>query len=139
MASDDHDSDEMTGMRLSPIDLAKRGAWPHRLSRRQVRAGGAAIALPAREAFASPTPAASGPRNFVAVGTFLGWHQNAFLPETAGRDYDLPPPLTPIADFRNGFTVFYGLDHRAPNGHDASNNFFCGMNPGSWLIVVDRG
>jgi hypothetical protein len=122
-------------MRLSPIDLARREASPHRLSRRQVlRAGGVAIALPALEALASPTPASSGPRNFVAIGTYLGWHQNGFLPKTPGRDYALPPTLTPLADFRDGFTVFSGLDHRAPNGHDAWNNFLCGMNPGSWSL-----
>lgn len=122
-------------MRSSPSDPAQREASPHRLSRRQVlRASGAVIALPALEAFASPTPASSGPRNFVAIGTYLGWHQNAFLPKTVGRNYDLPPTLTPLADFRDGFTVFSGLDHRAPNGHAAWNNFLCGMNPGSWSL-----
>ena len=122
-------------MRSSPLEASQHQASPHRLSRRQVlRAGGAVIALPALEAFASPTPASSGPRNFVAIGTYLGWHQHAFLPKTAGRDYDLPPTLTPLADFRDGFTVFSGLDHRAPNGHAAWNNFLCGMNPGSWSL-----
>ena len=105
------------------------------LSRRQVlRAGGVAIALPALEAFAAPTPAPSGPKNFVAIGTYLGWHQNAFLPKTPGRDFDLPPTLVPLTDFRDQFTVFSGLDHRAPNGHAAWNNFLCGANPGSWSL-----
>lgn len=102
--------------------------------RRFLRAGGAVIALPALEAFAAPGKPPVGPRNFVAVGTYLGWHQNAFFPKEAGRDYELPPTLAPLADFRDSFTVFSGLDHRAPNGHAAWNNFLCGMNPGSWSL-----
>jgi hypothetical protein len=102
--------------------------------RRFLRAGGAVIALPALEAFGGLAKPAAGPRNFVAVGTYLGWHQNAFFPKQAGRDYELPPTLTPLADVRDSFTVFSGLDHRAPNGHNAWNNFLCGMTPGSWSL-----
>jgi hypothetical protein len=102
--------------------------------RRFLRAGGAVIALPALEAFGGTAKPAAGPRNFVAVGTYLGWHQNAFFPKQAGRDYELPPTLTPLADVRDSFTVFSGLDHRAPNGHNAWNNFLCGMTPGSWSL-----
>ena len=108
-----------------------------RLNRRHfLRAGTTVIALPALEAFGNPTPAAAaaGPRNLVAVGTYLGWHQPAFIPKQAGRDYDLPPTLAPLADLRESFTVFSGLDHRAPNGHAAWSNFLCGMNPGSWSL-----
>jgi hypothetical protein len=116
--------------RLTHNDLGSQ-----RLSRRHVlRAGTVAIALPTLEAFATPVPASASPKNFVAVGTYLGWHQNAFLPKTPGRDYALPPTLTPLADFRDQFTVFSGLDHRAPNGHDAWNNFLCGANPGAWSL-----
>lgn len=106
-----------------------------RLGRRQfLRAGATAIALPALEAFSAPAVAAKGARNFVAIGTYLGWHQNAFFPKQAGRDYELSPTLAPLADLRDQFTVFSGLDHRAPNGHNAWNNFLCGMNPGSWSL-----
>ncbi|MEX0670397.1 MAG: DUF1552 domain-containing protein [Pirellulales bacterium] len=108
-----------------------------RLGRRQfLRAGATVIALPALEAFGE-IPAANapaGPRNFVAVGTYLGWHQAAFIPKQPGRDYDLPPTLAPLGDLRDTFTVFSGLDHRAPNGHNAWSNFLCGMNPGSWSL-----
>jgi hypothetical protein len=106
-----------------------------RLGRRQfLRAGATVIALPALEAFGTPTVPAKGARNFVAVGTYLGWHQNAFFPKQAGRDYELSPTIAPLADLRDQFTVFSGLDHRAPNGHNAWNNFLCGMNPGSWSL-----
>ena len=106
-----------------------------RFGRRQfLRAGATTIALPALEAFAGPVSPPACARNFVAIGTYLGWHQPAFIPKQAGRDYDLPPTLAPLADMRNQFTVFSGLDHRAPNGHNAWNNFLCGMNPGSWSL-----
>jgi len=118
-----------------PPNLSRAHQSPDRLSRRVfLRAGATVIALPALEAFGSAVPPANGPRNFVAVGTYLGWHQKAFFPTQAGRDYELSPTLNPLADLRDHFTVFSGLDHRAPNGHNAWSNFLCGMNPGSWSL-----
>jgi hypothetical protein len=106
------------------------------LPRRQVlRAGIATLALPALEAFGvTAAPASPNPRNFIAVGTYLGWHQPAFLPVQSGADYVLPPTLTPLAALRDQFTVFSGLDHRAANGHDSWSNFLCGTQPGSWSL-----
>jgi hypothetical protein len=96
------------------------------VDRRQfLRSAGVAVALPSLEAFAAP-PEVDAPRNFVAVGTYLGWHQNAFFPKQAGKGYDLPPTLAPLADYRDDFTVFSGLDHRALNGHGNWSNFLCG-------------
>jgi len=106
-----------------------------RLGRRQfLRAGATVVALPVLEAFGASAVATQGPRNFVAIGTYLGWHQNAFFPKQVGHDYELSPTLTPLAGLRDQFTVFSGLDHRAPNGHNAWSNFLCGMNPGSWSL-----
>jgi hypothetical protein len=106
-----------------------------RFGRRQfLRAGATVIALPALEAFAGPATRPAAAHNFIAIGTYLGWHQNAFFPKQAGRDYELSPTLAPLADIRDQFTVFSGLDHRAPNGHNAWSNFLCGMNPGSWSL-----
>ena len=98
-----------------------------KLNRRNfLRAAGMAVALPSLEAFSAPAAATVGPRNFVAVGTFLGWHQNAFFPKQMGKNYELPPTLSPLAEYRNDFTVFSGLDHRAGNGHGKWSNFLCG-------------
>ncbi len=106
-----------------------------RFSRRHfLRAGATVIALPALEAFGAPAAVTHGPRNFVAIGTYLGWHQKAFFPKQAGRDYELSSTLSPLAGLRDQFTVFSGLDHRAPNGHNAWSNFLCGMNPGTWSL-----
>lgn len=95
------------------------------LNRRHFLKGAAALfALPTLEAFGAP--AAGGPRNFVAIGTYLGWHQNAFYPKQAGKDYEMPATLAPLSGHRDDFTIFSGLDHRAPNGHGAWSNFMCG-------------
>lgn len=99
-----------------------------------LRSALATIALPSLEAFAAPIAAASRPKNFIGVGTYLGWHQNAFLPKAVGRDYQMPTTLEPLRDQREDFTIFSGLDHRAPNGHDAWSNFLCGTTPGSYSL-----
>lgn len=96
-----------------------------------LRSGAAALALPAMEALSGPDPAPDGPRNFVAIGTYLGWHQNAFYPKQTGGGYEMPATLMPISGFRDDFTIFSGLDHRAPNGHGAWSNFLCGKAPKS--------
>ena len=119
-------------MRIPP----RVAGFEQRLPRRRLLATGvASLALPRLEALCEPVPTAPArPKNFVAVGTYLGWHQPAFLPQEAGPDFALPPTLTPLADLRDRFTVFSGLDHRAANGHDAWSNFLCGSQPGSWSL-----
>lgn len=103
----------------------------------------ATIALPSLEAFASEKPGRDKPeaRNFVAIGAYLGWHQNSFFPKETGDAYAMPQTLEPIAAYRDRFTVFSGLDHRAPNGHDAWINFLSGKSPGSYSLdqqIADR-
>ena len=107
------------------------------LSRRLfLRSTVATIALPSLEAFAAEgeTGESRSARNFVAIGAYLGWHQKAFFPETAGPDYVTPQTLRPIEGYRDQFTVFSGLDHRAPNGHAAWINFLSGKAPGTYSL-----
>ncbi|MDG1891182.1 MAG: DUF1552 domain-containing protein [Verrucomicrobiota bacterium] len=105
--------------------------------RRFLKAAGVTLALPALESLAAPAsgalPAAKA-RNVVCVGTYLGFHQPAFFPEQAGRDYKLSPLLKPLEQHRSQFTVFSGLDHQAPNGHGAWNNFLCGQAPSTYSL-----
>lgn len=103
------------------------------------------IALPSLESIAAPlTKAAAttkGAKNLVSIGAYLGWHQNAFFPKEVGKGYTLPPTLAPLADHQDDFTVFSGLDHRAPNGHGAWSNFLCGNTPKAYSmdqIVADQ-
>ncbi len=109
----------------------------HTVDRRHfLRSGAATLALPALEAFSAhgASTVAAGAKNFVAIGTYLGWHQNAFFPEQAGHNYEMPATLSPIAGLRDEFTIFSGLDHRAPNGHGAWSNFLCGQSPKSYSL-----
>ena len=98
----------------------------------------AALAYRQLRSFSAPaTPtAAAGAKNLVAIGTYLGWHQNSFFPKQAGRDYEMPETLSPIAGLRDEFTVFSGLDHRAPNGINSLlwSNFLCGQSPKSYSL-----
>ena len=111
---------------------------PHFTRRRFLRSATALIALPALEAFggarATAATVANGPKNFVAIGSYLGWHQPAFFPRTLGSGYVMPDSLTPLEPHREQFTIFSGLDHRAPNGHKGWSNFLCGNSPGSYSL-----
>ena len=118
--------------------------------RRHFLQGAAAlIALPALDALADKRAAddlggakqSEGPRNFVAIGSYLGWHQNGFYPKSVGQSYEISPTLTPMADYRDDFTVFSGLDHRAGNGHNNWSNFLCGNQAGAYSfdqLVADH-
>lgn len=105
-------------------------------TRRQfLKAAGVSIALPALETFAASAPAsAAKAKSIVCIGTYLGFYQKAFFPEQAGKDYEAPTLLKPIEEHRQDFTVFSGLDHQAPNGHGAWNNFLCGKSPGTYSL-----
>lgn len=118
-----------------------RHSQPPSLNRRQfLRSASALIALPALEALGGAATAraasanADGPKNFVAIGSYLGWHQPAFFPKATGKDYAMPDTLKPLEAHRDNFTVFSGLDHRAANGHKAWSNFLCGNAPGSYSL-----
>ncbi len=99
-----------------------------------LRSALAVLALPPLEALTALEPVPSGPRNFVAIGTYLGWHQNAFFPKQTGKGYAMPETLSPLEAYRDQFTVFSGLDHRAPNGHAAWSNFLSGVTPNTYSL-----
>jgi len=100
------------------------------------------LALPALESLgAVPGAGSAKARRLVCIGTYLGFHQPAFFPKDTGRDYTASTLLEPLASHRDDYTVFSGLDHRAPNGHGAWNNFLCGQIPDSYSLdqqVADR-
>ncbi|MEY5011729.1 MAG: hypothetical protein RLZZ253_2868 [Verrucomicrobiota bacterium] len=113
-----------------------RNPSPHapNIGRRQFLRGAlAALALPPLETWSADS-APTGARNFVAVGTYLGWHQNAFFPKQTGAGYAMPETLSPLEPHRDAFTVFSGLDHRAANGHAAWSNYLSGVTPNSYSL-----
>ncbi len=102
--------------------------------RKFLSAAGVSVTLPALESFAASAPKPTGPRNFVAIGTYLGWHQNAFYPKETGKAYATPETLKPLEPHKDDFTIFSGLDHRAPNGHGNWANFLCGQAPKQYSV-----
>ena len=103
--------------------------------RKFLRGIGVALALPWMETFAAKgSKKATRARNFIAVGTYLGWHQPSFIPKKVGKLSELSKTLKPLNAFKDHMSVFSGLDHRAPNGHKATSNFLCGQSPGSYSL-----
>ncbi|MEM7014074.1 MAG: DUF1552 domain-containing protein, partial [Verrucomicrobiota bacterium] len=58
------------------------------------------------------------------------------LPKNAGADYEMPPVLKPAERHRTEFSVFTGLDHRAPNGHANWKNYLTGT--GARAVSLDQ-
>jgi len=107
----------------------------HTVNRRHfLRTGVATMALPTLEAFSAPNSEPAKPRNFISVGTWLGWHQKAFFPKEIGANYEISETLKPLDELRDAFTIFSGLDHRAPNGHGSWSNFLCGSKPETYSL-----
>ncbi|MDE0863020.1 MAG: DUF1552 domain-containing protein [Rubripirellula sp.] len=94
----------------------------------------ATIGLPSLESFAENQKSIAKPKTFVAVGSFFGWYRKEFYPKEIGKNYTIPKIIAPIADHRNDFTIFSGLDHRAKNGHVGWVNFLCGKNLGDYSL-----
>jgi len=101
------------------------------LSRRTLlRGAGAAMGLPLLEAMipGKASAAAAAPRR---VGFFYipnGVVQNAFHPTAAGRGFELPPTLAPLAGLRDQISLFTGLDREFRGGTGVHAQAAC-----SWL------
>ena len=103
-----------------------------------LRGAGATIALPPLESFGSGSllsntaPSVdSGISNapvkrLVTIGTYLGFHTPSWFPKETGTGYKISNVLKPLEDMRSEFSLFSGLDHRAPNGHKNWSNFLTG-------------
>ena len=109
--------------------------------RRFLRATGVSLALPMLESLApraANAEIATGAkaRRLVCVGTYLGYYTPALFPSEAGPDYAMTPLLKPLEGLRREFTVFSGMDHRAPNGHNFWNNFLTGT--GTPSVSLDQ-
>ena len=98
------------------------------LSRRRFLRGiGVTLGLPALDCM---TPAlaraasAEAPMRMLVVVNNLGALPKGFFPTAAGRNYELSPYLSTLADYRNGFTVFSGLSHPGVTGGHSADNCF---------------
>jgi hypothetical protein len=106
----------------------------HPMNRRPVLKGaGVALALPMFESMLplgyAATQSAKPVKRMVCLSNNYGVYQNAFFPEKAGRDYELPPTLKPLERHREDFTVFSNLDHGLTGGHACVPTFLNGIRP----------
>jgi len=106
-----------------------------------LRSAGVTLALPLLESLrqrvpgtglavgagAGPAVGAARPVRMVCIGNALGFYPPAFFPRNAGRDYDVPHLLEPLAPHRRDFTLFSGLDHGVRGGHFTVQSFLSGV------------
>ena len=70
--------------------------------------------------FAQEKSTQTSPRRMLIIANNLGVLPKYFFPQTAGRDYELSPYLSALAEFRSDFTVFSGVSHPGvTGGHSA--------------------
>ncbi|HRH98974.1 MAG TPA: DUF1552 domain-containing protein, partial [Prosthecobacter sp.] len=95
--------------------------------RRFLRGAGVTLALPLLECltpvFARGAKALT-PKRMLLISNNLGVLPKPFFPQGTGRDYELSPYLSALADFRSDFTVFSGLSHPDVNGGHSTENCF---------------
>lgn len=107
---------------MSPAPL------PGRVSRRALlRGAGATLVLPWLEAWpraAAASTATALPMRAIFISNNLGILPKPFFPHTAGRDYELSPYLSRLAEHRADFTVISGLSHPGVRGGHSTENCF---------------
>lgn len=98
-----------------------------------LRGAGVALALPALESIGNAAASMAARRRMVAIDVGLGLHAANFVPEQAGRDYELTPYLQLIADLRDQFTVISGTSHPEVGGghHSYKSYLTCAPHPNS--------
>lgn len=92
-----------------------------------LRSAGVALALPWLESMLPSDASAAEaqmPRRMLLISNNLGVLPKPFFPATAGRDYELSPYLSALAEFREDFTVFSGLSHPGVVGGHSTENCF---------------
>ena len=98
-----------------------------------LRATGVALGLPFLESAAGAVPASANRRRIVAIDVGLGLHAPNIIPQQAGREYELPPYLKLLADYRKHFTVISGVSHpEVGGGHSSYKSYLtCAPHPNS--------
>jgi hypothetical protein len=88
-----------------------------------LRAAGVTLALPMLDCM-SPVfaQASTPPRRMLIISNNLGVLPKFFFPQGAGKNYELSPYLSALADLRSDFTVFSGLSHPGVSGGHSADN-----------------
>lgn len=96
--------------------------------RRFLRGMGVTLGLPLLECL-RPAGAAGAaetmpPKRMLIMANNIGVLPKLFFPSAPGRDYELSPYLSALADFRKDFTVFSGMSHPGVTGGHSTDNCF---------------
>lgn len=96
------------------------------LARRALlRGAGVTLGLPLLECMTPAFAAAPAPpMRMLLIANNLGVLPKYFFPSGEGRDYQLSPYLSELADCRHEFTVFSGLSHPGVSGGHSTDNCF---------------
>ena len=78
------------------------------------------------------------PMRMVCIGNSFGFYPAAFWPKNAGRGYDLPCLLEPLAPHLDHLTLLSGLDHGQKGGHWAINCYLSGVPVADAKWMPDR-
>lgn len=96
-----------------------------------LRGAGITLTLPWLESLGGIANAAEPgqePRRLLLVCLPLGIYRDSFIPKQSGAGYELTEYLTPLAEFRDRFTVISGLEHPGVSGgHAAQPRIFTGQ------------
>lgn len=95
--------------------------------RRFLHSAGVTFALPLLECLKPVFGRAAQvkpPQRLLIISNNLGFLPKPFFPKTAGRDYELSPTLSELAEVKNEFTLFSGLSHPDVNGGHSAENCF---------------
>ena len=113
------------------------------LNRRQfLRTVGVSLVLPALGSFPKLSAArglaaqAAKAKRLVCIGANLGLHGPSLFPKETGSDYAVTPLLKDLIRHKDQLSLFSGLDHRAPNGHNHWDNYLCGRQAGD--VTLDQ-
>lgn len=98
-----------------------------------LRGTGVALALPLLESTAFAENPSTPRGRIVAIDIGLGLYAPNIIPAQEGRDYELPPYLKLLAEFRDQFTVISGVSHpQVGGGHSSYKSFLtCAPHPNS--------
>jgi hypothetical protein len=101
-----------------------------------LRSAGVCIGLPLLDAMlpiglrAEQKATALRPKRMLLIGRGLGLHSPFFFPARPGKDYEPTRYLKPLQEYRQDFTVFFGMSHRGyPGGHHTEMALLTGVGP----------
>ena len=94
-----------------------------------IKGMGVSLALPMMESLAPRAHAAGSlkAKRMAVVSVPFGMVVDKFHPKDTGENWTLSPTLAPLAELKQDFTAFSGLDHGVNGGHAANHTLLSGI------------